>query len=184
MTAWLRTNAIGFPIIVLMAALILVTITWPRREDNLGFREPTVTVPVGGSTDIDGAQWSLRLVEPDLSDHESTARLDDLPEGAATVAYLATMTGDLAPREYPTICSPVATDGTRRWGVTTPAGTRAWASAEGYSTFCRLNKSFVSAFEVPTDADIIAVDLLLLPSAEGDAAAAQSRGRVIRFLVD
>jgi hypothetical protein len=184
MKAWIRANAIGFPMIVLMAALILVTITWPSRREHLDFRDPVVTVPAGESTDVDAARWRVTRIQPDLTRYDDLARLDDHPKNATTLIYLVTVTGSPMPTGSPPGCAPAATDGDRRWAVSTQAAVRTWAVDRGYSGFCRPDKSFVLAFQVPTDVRIIAIDFLLIPAAEGDAAAPASRGHVIRFRVD
>ena len=178
---WLRTNAFGFPLIVLMSALILVTVTWPSKSENLGYRTPSVVVPAGGSTEVEGATWTLKPIQPDLTRYRSMAALDERPPNSRVLTFLVTVTGGTTTTDRSPECAPVATDGTRRWSPATLSDVRSWVVAQPYSSFCRVDESFVLAFLVPNDADVDAVDFLLTPPPEGDAAAGRSRGRVVRF---
>lgn len=169
MITWFRTNTIGFLLGLLAAALILVTVTWPSREDSLGFREPVATAPPDVQLDVEGMRWSMRHVRPDVSDPD------------VTLTYLVTVSGN--PPPDPPLCAPVLTDGVRRWSPVVAFGpTRSWAYDQGYSGYCQFEKSFALSFKPPEGTRPTAVDLMLSPLPEGDATVAESRGWVIRFL--
>lgn len=182
---WLQRNAIGFLLIIVAVALIFVTITWPARTEELGFRNPVQTVSLGATGDIEGARLTMKRVEPDLSDQTGLVKLEEQdgsrPDDGKVVAYAFTVQPPTTPPDELTTCNAAATDGTRRWLAGNLSSVRSWVVGQGYASYCNLDKSFALTYVVPKDADITAIDLLINPAPEGDAVAAASHGYVVRF---
>lgn len=167
----MRTWLLGFLLTQLMAALILVTVTWPSRVENLDFRDPVATAPPDMPLDVEGMQWSMRQIHPGVADPD------------VTLTYLITVSG--SPPQNQPLCAPVLTDGMQRWSPVVAFGpVRNWAYDQGYSGYCQFKKSFALSFKTPAGVVPTAVDILVSPIPEGDAAVADSRGHVVRFLTD
>jgi hypothetical protein len=173
MTTWIRRNGRAMLIIVLMVDLIGITVTRPDWVQNIGYRQPKITVPYGQSATIGGVRWQLKpltIPEPALRKYAFGISDDDLhPPGGRLVTYLWQRTKDGKPAGVPAGyagCESTAVSGGRQWSKRSNAlALDYWAEEVGYTTICvpKHTGPLLLAMIVPKDVQLTSIDVDFLP---------------------
>ncbi len=183
MKTWLIRHRWAFPVIVVATALIGATVVYPAWWRNIGYLKAAQAVPFGESAEVDGVRWRLSAVPPpDFVDDDTTA--DTRP-----LLYVLTHETDGGTSSVPDIyakCTVSFLDAQgRRWFTRPlPFGSYSWLETEGLTANCEQLLPLVVYAQVPTEADIVAVELLLNKRADEDSRVAPDRSEltaVIRF---
>jgi hypothetical protein len=160
MRTWLTRHRWAFPVIAVTIALIGATVIYPMWWRNIGYLQATENVGAGDSVDIDGVRWRLApLPPPDFVDA-------DTAPGTRPVLYVLTHEVDgrssTVPDRYAKCEVAFVDDAGRRWlPQALPFGSYPWLEAEGLTADCRKPLPLVAYAQVPADAEISAVELLL-----------------------
>jgi hypothetical protein len=176
---WIRRNGRALLIIVLMVDLIGITVTRPAWQDNIGYRQPKITVPYGQAATIGGVRWQLDPLtlpaEPELRKHAPGITDVDLhPPGARLVTYLWQRTKEGKPAGVPAGyvgCESTAVSGDRQWAARSNAlGLDYWAQQVGYTTLCmtKYTGPLLLAIVVPDHVQLTSIDVGFLPESWND----------------
>lgn len=194
MTTWLRRNGRALLIIVLMVDLIGITVTRPAWQENIGYRQPKITVPYGQAATIGGVRWELKpLTLPDtvemLKYSFGISDLDRHPPGGRLVTYLWQRTKDGKPAGVPAGymgCESSAISGGRRWTKhSSSLALDDWADHVGYTTICvsKYTGPLLFVMALPNDVQLTSIDMNFLPNSWDDKTriAKNSDLLVVRF---
>ncbi len=179
MTTWMRGNGRALLIIALMVDLIGITVTRPAWQNNIGYRQPKITVPYGQAVTIGGVRWELKpLTLPDKSElvkySFGISDLDLHPPGGRLVTYLWQRTKDGKPAGVPAGyvgCESSALSGGRRLTKQSSSLTLDdWAQHVGYTTICtpKYTGPLLFVMTVPNDVQLSAIDMNFLPESWDD----------------
>jgi hypothetical protein len=179
MTSWIRRNGRPLLIIALMVDLIGITVTRPAWQDNIGYRQPRITVPYGQAATIGGVRWELKPLtlppEPELRKYAfGLSDLDLHPPNGRLVTYFWQRTKDGKPAGVPAGyagCESTAVSGDRTWMQrTTAMGLNSWAEQVGYSTLClpKYTGPLLMNIVVPKNIELTSIDVDFLPESWND----------------
>jgi hypothetical protein len=179
MTSWLRRNGRPLLVIALMVDLIGITVTRPAWQDNIGYRQPRITVPYGQAATIGDVRWELKPLtlppEPELRKHaHGVTDLDLHPPGARLVSYLWQRTKNGKPAGGPAGymgCESTAVSGDRKWTKRSNAlALDYWAEQAGYTTLClpKYKGPLLLLMVVPNNIQLTSIDVNFLPESWDD----------------
>jgi hypothetical protein len=179
MTSWIRRNGRALLIIALMVDLIGITVTRPAWQDNIGFRQPRITVPYGQAATIGGVRWELKpLTLPPESELRKPAfgisDLDLHPRGGRLVTYFWQRTKDGKAAGVPagyTGCESTAVSGDRMWSkFSSGLALDYWAKQAGYTTLClpKYKGPLLLFMTLPDNIQLTSIDVGFLPESWDD----------------
>lgn len=161
MRAWAVRNGWALPVIVVMVGLILGTVTYPTWRKELGYLEPLLTTQMGHAVEFEGIQWRMVPVK----DIPPPAFPEDAPGGVTLRSYVLYRDRGNTLAAVPDgfwMCLTSLVSGERRW-TQTAILSYTYADERNFVTSCSQRGPLLFGIYAPKDADITAVDVILLP---------------------
>jgi hypothetical protein len=166
MRAWVVRNRWALPVIVVMVGLILGTVTYPTWRKELGYLEPLLSTQMGQAVEFEGIQWRMVPVK----DIPPPAFPEDAPGGVTLRSYVLYRDRGNTLAAVPDgfwMCLTSLVSGERRW-TQTAILSYSYADEHSFVTNCSERGPLLFGIYAPRDADITAVDVILLPKSADD----------------